>query len=255
MKINMMNKMKSFLVALLLVVMLSVQSCNTDPSLASVSLVMKASTNNSTIVAGRLANTELEFTEVRVGVTEIELETLEENESEDSDDIDDDDDDGEDDNEEIEYEGRFTVDLIDGTSVPDFGIADLKPGLYEELEVEMEPIMEDGNTMFVAFNFTPEGSTESIRYEYSNTYEMEFEIEDDNGFQIDEAQINQLLIILDLDALFANVDLNTASVDADGVVRINSSSNQDLAQAIQQNLWSVLDGGEDEDGDGEYEDD
>lgn len=249
------TKMKLILLAMLIAVGLSLESCTSDPTLATVNLNMKAVTTQSTINAGRMAATGLEFVEVRIGVTEMEFETLEEEEAEDNDDFEDLDNDGEDDNEEVEFEGEFTVDLIAGTSSPDFGIADLAPGIYEEMEVEMGPIMADGNTVFVAFNYTPDGATEPIRFEYSNKYELEFEIEDEAGFQIDEGVLNQMLILFDLDALFADVDLSTASADVDGVVRINATSNADLAATIEANLDVCVDGGEDEDGDGEYEDD
>ena len=249
------TKIRIILMAFMIALGLSLESCTTDPSLANVDLTMKATTSLSSLTSGRMAATGLEFTEVRVGVTEMEFETLEEEENEDSDDYEDADNDGEDDDEEVEFEGEFTVDLIAGTSSPDFGIADLAPGIYEEMEVEMEPIMADGNTMFIAFNYTPDGETDPVRYEYSNKYELEFEIEDEAGFQIDEGALNQMLILVDLDALFANVDLNTATADVDGVVRINANSNADLAAAIEQNLGSICDGGEDEDGDGEFDDD
>ena len=250
------TKFKLILSAFLIAIGMNLTSCTSDdPTLANVDLNMRATTSQSTFTTGRLAATGLEFVEVRIGVTEMEFETLEEDEAEDSDDFEDIDGDGEDDNEEVEYEGEFIVDLIAGTSSPDFGITDLAPGLYEEMEIEMEPIMEDGNTMFVAFNFTPEGANEAIRFEYSNKYEIEFEIEDEAGFQIDEGTVNQMLILLDLDALFADVDLSTASADVDGVVRINASSNADIAAAIESNFDACIEGGEDEDGDGEYDDD
>ena len=107
------------------------------------------------------------------------------------------------------------------------------------MEVEMEPVMDDGNTIFVAFNYTPEGATEVIGYEYSNNYELEFEIEDEDGFQIDEGVLNQMLIIVDLDALFTDVDLSMATADEDGIVRINDSSNQVIAMAIAENLVMI----------------
>jgi hypothetical protein len=249
-------KTKIILSAFLIAIGMSLASCTSDdPTLANIDLNMKATTSQSNFATGRLAATGLEFVEVRIGVTEMEFETLEEEQAEDIEGIEDLDGDGEDDNEEVEYEGEFIVDLIAGTSSPDFGITDLAPGLYEEMEVEMEPIMEDGNTMFVAFNYTPDGAAEAIRFEYSNKYEIEFEIEDEAGFQIDEGTVNQMLILLDLDALFANVDLGTASADVDGVVRINASSNADIAAAIEENFEACIEGGEDEDGDGEYDDD
>jgi hypothetical protein len=249
------SKIRLSIMALLIMIGLSLESCTSDPSLANINMTMKATTSLSSITNGRLAVTGLEFTEVRVGVTELEFETLEEEEQEDNDDFEDSDNDGEDDNEEVEYEGEFIVDLIAGTSTPDFGIADLAPGIYEEMEVEMKPIMDDGNTMFVAFNYTPDGAMEPVQFEYSNKYELEFEIEDEAGFQIDEGALNQMLIIIDLDALFADIDLSNAVADEDGVVRINDTSNSAIAAAIAQNFESFMECGEDEDGDGEFDDD
>ena len=55
--------------------------------------------------------------------------------------------------------------------------------------------------------------------------------------------------------MFANIDLNTATADADGIVRINNNSNVDIAVQIAANLSDVMHGGEDEDGDGEIDDD
>jgi hypothetical protein len=243
------NILKSTVLTLFIGLAILLQSCNnSDPGLSDIKLTMKATTTLSTINhSGRLANTGLVFTEVVIGVTEIEFETFEENEAED--------DDGEDDNEEVEYEGNYVVDLIAGTSNPDFGQADIAPGIYEEMEIELSPILEGDITMFVAFDYTPDGAVDPVRYEYSTDAEMEYELEPEGGFFLDEGALNQMLVLIDLDAMFANIDLNTATADIDGVVRINGSSNADLAAQIASNLEDVMEGGEDEDGDGEIDDD
>ncbi len=232
------------------------QSCSDsdDPSATRVDLEMKATTSLSTLKSGRTKNSGLEFQEVLIGVTELEFETLEEDDAEENGEYDDEDGDGEDDNEEVEFEGRFVVDLINGTSTPDFGVSTVVPGVYEEIEIEMEPILEGGNTMFIAFEFTPEGA-DPVNVEYSNKYDLEFEIERDAGFTLDDGALNRILIIFDLDALFDGVDLNTASADTDGVVRINENSNADLADIIENNLDDVLEAGEDDDDDGDIDDD
>ena len=107
----------------------------------------------------------------------------------------------------------------------------------------------------IAFNYTPSGANEPVRYEYSNKFYLEYEFEDESGFMIDEGMVNQILILLDLDAMFADIDLDSAEPDADGVVRINLGSNSSLAQEIAGKLASVMDCEEDEDGDGEFDDD
>ena len=251
------NLFKTVIVTLFIGLAVIMQSCNNnDPGLSNINLEMKATSALSTINAsGRVMNSGLVFTDVVIGVTEIEFETFEENEAEDSGEFEDNDGDGEDDNEEIEYEGEFVVDLIAGTSTPDFGVTDIAPGIYEEMEIELNPILEGGITMFVAFDYTPDGAVDAVRYEYSTSAEMEFEIEPEGGFILDEGALNQLLVLIDLDAMFANIDLNNVTVDSDGVVRINSESNVDLANQIAMNLGDVMEGGEDEDGDGEIDDD
>jgi hypothetical protein len=251
--------MKNFLKSTVLILTISLglilQSCNknNDPGLSNVKMGMKATTVLSTInPGGRVAATGLVFTEVLLGVTEIEFETLEENKAEDNGDFEDKDGDGEDDNEDVEYEGNYIVDLIAGTSTPDFGVADIAPGLYEEIEIEMAPILDGGITMFVAFDHTPDGGS-TISYEYSTNMKMELEIENENGFLLDEGALNNLLVVIDLDALFNSVDLNSATADSDGVVRINENSNTALAAQIANNFNNAIEGGEDEDDDGELD--
>lgn len=233
---------------LLLATGMIMQSCSDDnePGVAQINLEMKAQTTQSTINNGRTMNTGLVFNEVLLGVTEIEFETLEENEKEEAE--------GENENEGVEFEGQFVVDLINGTSTPDLGIADIAPGIYEEIEIEMEPILDGGYSIFVSFEFT-NANDEVVTVEYGNSDDLEFEIEDDNGFVLDVGATNQMLVLLNLDALFSGIDLNTASADNDGIVRINNNSNTDLAASIAANLDQVLDAGEDEDDDGEIDED
>ena len=99
------------------------------PATAKVQLEMKASTSLSKISSsGRSMASGLVFSEILIGVTELEFETLEEDQREEEDDAHDGEDhDGETENDEIEFEGEFAVDLIHGTSTPDFGIAEILP--------------------------------------------------------------------------------------------------------------------------------
>ena len=251
------NLLKTAVLTLFISFAVLMQSCNNnDPGLSDIKLTMKATTALSTIdPSGRVMNTGLVFTDVIIGVTEIEFETFEEDESEDNGDFEDNDHDGEDDNEEIEFEGEFVVDLIAGTSTPDFGETNIAPGIYEEMEIELAPILEGGLSMFVAFDYTPDGAVDAVRYEYSTSAEMEFELEPEGGFILEEGALNKMLVLIDLDAMFADIDLNTATADVDGVVRINNDSNVDLANQIAANLSDVMEGGEDEDEDGEIDDD
>jgi len=274
---NMNELMKKSGWTVMLVVGLLVASCNDsgDPSLANVRLEMKALSNLAQLnTSGRMMNSSIEYKEAWIGVTEIEFETFESADDRSNDDHGDDsgndssddrlsqnssgdddgDDDSDDDSDEIDFEGRFIVDLINGTSTPDFGIADVIPGLYREIEIKMRPILEDGNSLFIVLEYQPEGS-DPIIIEYSTNSLLKFEIESYQGIQLEEGGLNQILVLLDLDQLFAGIDFNSANADVDGIIRINSSSNADLASLIWTNLGKAFDAGEDKDGDDDIDDD
>jgi len=232
-------------------------SCESnDPAVAKAGIKFQAVTSQNVIDGARteIVANQYTFTEVLLGVTEIEFETLEENDDEDSGDFEDEDDDGEDDSEEVEFEGSYTVDLINGTSTPDFGTTSLSSSVFEEVEVELGPVLADGSTVFVAFTFIPAGGGDPVTVEYSNDFELEFEIENESGFTLDNG-LTSLLILFDLDALMSGVDISSAVADGDGVIRINASSNVSIADAIESNLDSVMDCGEDDDDDGEIDED
>jgi hypothetical protein len=271
-----MNKMKlnvkNLIVGSFIIVGLILGSCgeSVDPTKADVRLEMKATTQlNAINTNARVAETGVEFTDFLIGVTEIEFEGLEGSNSDDNshssgddddhngnDDSDDDSDhNGNDDGDEIEYQGQFIVDLIAGTSDPDFGIANVIPGVYKEIKVKIRPILDDGNSVFVKFNYTPDGTNDPVAVEFSTTKEIEFELENHSGIQLDGNSLNQVLILFDVDKLLANVDLSMAEKDEDGVIRINSTSNSSIAAAILSDFHQSCEAGEDDDHDDRFDDD
>lgn len=215
-------------------------SSSSDPKLEGVKMQMKAVASSSTI-SGKTSATGLTFTEVRLGVEELEFETdLEDSEEDNS---------GEDDSEKVEFEGPYTVDLINGTSNPSFGLTDVAGGVYDEIEIDVEPVMEDGNSIFIRFTY--EGKT----YEFSTTEDLEIEIEDLAGYTVDESTLTNMLVLINLDSLFAGIDLSTAVADEDGVIRINDTSNEDITDDILDQLEDSCDAGEDSDDDDDLDDD
>lgn len=250
------HTIKYLQVVLALFLVIFISACEGDDITESrLRVEMKATSSSLVASNGRTMETEIEFTEILIGVTEIELE-FEDEDYDDSDDsdYDDGDDDIDDDDDEIEFEGEFVIDLLNGTSTPDFGIATIIPGIYEEIEIEMEPILENGTTLFVAFNFT-NADGETINIEYSTDDELEFEIENEAGFQIEEDALSQILILVDMDKLFNGVDFNSTEADEDGVIRINKGSNAAIAAKIASNLDDILEAGDDDDDDDEFDDD
>jgi hypothetical protein len=64
-----------------------------------------------------------------------------------------------------------------------------------------------------------------------------------------------MLILFNLDVLFGNIDFSQAVADADGIIRIHSTSNEDLASLIAANIHAAFEGGEDHDGDDHIDED
>jgi hypothetical protein len=233
-------------VALLLTLVL-VSSCGEDVAQKGLQVEMKATTTNSRITkGGRVAATGYAFKEAMIGISEFEFETLEEDDSENED--------GEDDNEEIEFEGNYAVDLIAGTSNPEFAVSSIRPGLYEEVEIELGRALPNNNTMFIQLKYKPDGA-DSVTVEFSTQDKLEFEFENEDGFLLEADAFKNMLVLINLDVLFEGVDFSNASLSDDGVIRINDSSNSSLAEKIKDNLEDSCEVGEDDDDDDEIDDD
>lgn len=227
-----------------------IQSCGEDeniPKDAQASFEMRAVTGSTTSPNGRVASTGFTFTEVFAGVTEIELETLEEDLEEEEN--------GEDENEEVEFEGNFIINLLTGTSEPDFGLSELLAGVYQEVEIEFENILEGDKTLIVNFNFIAEGDTHPTFVEFSTSEEFEIEIENEAGFMLDGGAVNAILVTLDLDVLLASIDFGSIAADEDGVIRINETSNSNIMQIIVDKLEAALEVEEEDEDDDENDDD
>lgn len=235
--------MKTTLFALMMA-MTMLMSCNDNgPAMEGLNLTMKATTSTSKInKSGRVQSGGYAFETAMLGVREFEFET------------EDDDDNGDDDSEEVEFKGSYVVDLIAGTSSPEFVNGNLKPGFYEEFEIELGKTLANSNTMFFVFKYKP-ATGDSVRVEFSSKESLEFEFEDNNGFEVKEGALKNFLVLINLDNLFNGVDLSKATVSDDGVVRINDTTNSSLASIVKSNLEKSCEGGDDDDDDDNIDDD
>ena len=167
------------------------------------------------------------FSEALMGIKEIEIEA--ESADDESDDYDD---------MEYEFEGKYVIDLLTGTSSPDLGLADLQPGTYNELEAETAQILDGGNTLIVKGTYT-DASQNAYTFEFSTDDEIELEIESDEGFVLIEGEVLDMIVNIYLPMFFEGVDFSTATENADGVIIINDSSNSSLAWKINNNIDHV----------------
>ncbi|MEQ8478326.1 hypothetical protein [Fulvivirga sp.] len=253
------KSIRIFAQSVMLAATIFLQACDDDSEsknvtpMASTTLKIKAVTNESSFGNERTEATGLIFKEAFLGVTEIEFETLEEENIEDEGGFEDLDQDGEADDEEIEFEGTFVIDLIDESSEPEIDIAELSPAIYDEIEFEVMPVLSDDKTMIVTFEYLPDGATEATMVEYSNNFELEIELEAGKGFNLKQDYLNKLLVIINLDELFADMNLENAEVDDDDIIRINNSSNASIALAIANNFQGAIHSGKDDNNDGQID--
>ena len=240
--------------ALVLVLTMSLFNCsddesNNNPMIDNSSLVIQArATFDGTNTTSRnTVNTDLNLTTFKLNIEELELEF---------DDIDDDNDDdyeGYDDDgyfnsdDDVELQGPFELDLLNGTS--NIVTLDLPQGAYESLEFEFD---ENENPNSDLFNKTIliEGTIDGTPFEFWYDFEEELEIDYENSAQNISISngINTIIINFDLDNLFntsSGIDLSEATDnDGDGIIEINpndNDGNNDLADDIKDKISDIID--------------
>jgi len=260
----MMQTLKIKILGIVVIAGLFATACSdnsTNPDATKVNLEMKAVTQVGSInPGGRIAATDITFTEAMVGVTKIEFESSSDESdndhsgngmnNDDNSGNSGDDDSGE---QEMEIKGNFIVDLLAGTSNPDFGISGITPGVYDKLEIKMRPILADGNTLKVVFDYSVDGS-DPVQVEISTKQELEFEIESNSVLDLSGVSTSDILVLFDLDQLLAGINFSGASVDGDGVIRINETSNTAIANSIFSSIHSAFEAGEDHNHDDKFDD-
>lgn len=218
----------------LFIVLVLLLSCAGDePASPGLRLRMKAFTRES-MISGRKAHGMVTFQEARVGVTKVELTTPSVQDDPET---------------EAEYEGAFWVDLLAGTSEPDFETVGLVPGNYDKIEVDLSPLVPGGKTLLVRFIHDQD------QFELSTTQALDLELEGLSALGLaNVATPLDLLVLLDLDLLFQDITFDGLTPGNDGVIRINDTSNAGLLADILDNLKDACEAGEDEDRDGEIDD-
>jgi len=246
--------------ALVLMVTISLFSCSdddsssdnpNDPMLGETSLAIQARAifNGSSSSARSTANTDLDINTFKLNIEEIELEFEDmDDDYDDDDEYGDYDDDGYlNSDDEMELQGPFELDLLNGTS--NIVTIDLPQGTYEAIEFEFD---ENENPNSDLFNKTVliEGTIDGTPFEFWYDFDEELEIDYENSSQnisIDSG-INTIIISFDLDDLFntnTGIDLSDATDnDGDGLIEINpedNDGNNDLAEDIKDAIGNIID--------------
>jgi hypothetical protein len=223
--------MKKNVLLLASFVMVFFISCNSDSpsskttfSIQQKTVVRKSSVNDKQATSNALVGT-FTFSKVLVGVSKIKFDKEFE-----TDDVETED--------EIEYKGSYEFDVLNGTTTPAILPIEMAPGLYHELEFDIDNVLSSGNSIEVSGTYN-DGVSE-YDFEFTSAIEEEFEIENVNGVDLNVNETANFVLFLELEALFDGIDFSNVVIDEDNVIRINSSSNSEIASQIENNLEHIM---------------
>ncbi|WP_375578993.1 DUF4382 domain-containing protein [Marivirga tractuosa] len=225
-------------------------SCNNDENVATNqdNTVIKLSAAYNTNTAQRTVN-DIVINSFIVNIEEIELEVDDDDESEGpyvSD---------------IELDGPFVVNLIEGNNGIEQTLAevDLPEGNYEEIEFSINE-SEDSDSEIFEKSFIINGTINGTPFEFWHDEDIDFEIEFENGMlTLEQASATLINLQFDLNSLFSLVDISGATDgNEDGIIQINpldEDGNKDLADDIIDVIDDIADAFEDEFDDDDEEED
>jgi len=139
---------------------------------------------------------------------------------------------------EISFKGPYAFNVLTGTSTPPVTPVEIEPGKYSEVKLKIDTVLPDGNSILIYGTYKKNNI--SFDFEFTADITQEFELENENGLQINEGEITQFLLLLDLKSLFDGIDITSLTFDFDNVVRINLSSNGELSKVISHNFNSAM---------------
>ena len=143
------------------------------------------------------------------------------------------------DEQDYKYKGNYSFDILTGTSTPPLPTVEIEPGVYHKLKVKFDNVLPTGNSLEINGTATVAGV--DFQFEFTSKVDAEFKIENPDGVSVNPDDIVTFVLQIDLPSLFGGVDFSTATIDADGVIRINDNSNANIQDIIENNFEDVMD--------------
>ncbi len=236
---------------LILLAVIFLSSCNSDNVGMSENAVIKVTALYDNNTGSQARVNELQIDSFLINIEDFELEG---------------DDDDDDDREgsfvsDIELDGPFVINLIEGNSGLDAVLAsvDLPEGNYEEIEFEINE-SEDRNSELYNKSVKVVGLIGDQHFEFWYDDELEVEIEfDDNFITLEEGKAKLINLQFNLNELFNKIDFSSATDgNEDGIIEISPNDedgNRQLAIQIWERLDDIIDAFEDEFEDDDDDDD
>lgn len=162
---------------------------------------------------------------------------------------------------DIELDGPFVINLIEGNSGLDEVLTsvDLPEGNYEELEFEINK-SEDSNSELFNQSVKLTGTVGDLPFKFSHDDELEIEVEFDNNFiTLEEGRAKLINLQFDLNQLISSIDFSSATDgNEDGIIEISpddEDGNRQLADQIYDRMDDIINAFEDELDDEDDDDD
>lgn len=183
----------------------------------------------------------IDLTTVLVGIREVKLKTAEMSDLEATD---------------YQLTGPFVIDLANDTVVncgtsnsddpildetPIFDVLTLPAGTYVELKARLDDVtLVDcpdlvGNPL-IGSSLYMEGTVNGTPFTFREEFDTDFVVSDPNGIPVDDTSITSFILTFNVANWFDGVDFSGADKNGDGVIVIDSVSNQDLQDLIKQNV-------------------
>ncbi len=221
-----------YFAALLVFTLTGCNNQQDDPSantMASFSVQQKTTLNKSTTKTKTVINPfnkNISFTKILIGISQISIEQKSESSGTKSE-------------HQISFQGPFIFDVLNKTSEPAIAPVPVDPGKYSELKFKVDHVLPGGNSILIAGTYSYNNI--SFDFEFTTDITQEFEVNNENGLQINEGDIKQFILYFDIPSLFEGIDITKLTFDADNVVRINLSKNSEVAKMINANMDNALD--------------
>jgi len=140
------------------------------------------------------------------------------------------------------YSGAFQFDILNETVTPSIDKVEVDPGIYHELEINIDNVLPVSKSIEINGTYN-DGTT--YTFEFSSATEEDYDIQNTTGLDAQAGKTANFILQIDLDLLFNGVDFSAATTDNDNIIRINSASNSDILETIENNLENVLEFDED----------
>jgi len=196
-----------------------IAGCNKD--VAKVDFSIKQKVNTSKALTGSFT-----YTKALIGVSEIDFEIEKGDEDKD-----------------YEYNGAFQFDILNETVTPSIDKVEVTPGVYHELEINIDNVLPGSKSIEISGTYT--ANETAYKFEFSTSMEEDYDINNSTGLDAQGGKTANFILQINLDQLFNGVDFSSADMDNDNIIRINSASNSNLLETIENNFENVLEFDED----------